>query len=259
MLIFKKYTIQDEHFKEVEEDCKNQIQCNFCDSFFFSLLNRNGKEFLECRCGNKISKDNVSFLREKESDKYQKLLESIDEVKENFLMKIRKENRNTSNERIAIFVDVQNIYYAAKDNFNSKIDFKKLLVNVLRGRDLRRAKAYLIDSSVDNKNFVSFLKQIGYDLVIKDLKVRSDGSSKGNSDIELTIDVLDESDRVDTIALVSGDGDFVPLVERLKTKNIDVEVYSFSTRKNSTAFDLKQVATRFYELDETYLFREQND
>lgn len=254
-IVFKKYTYIDGKFKEINDDnTKNELICDFCQGTFFTLLEKSGKEYLECRCGNKLSNNNVTFVRKSHVEKYQKLLESIDELKDDFLIKIRAENQNTSNERIGIFVDVQNVYYGAKDSFNGKVDFKKLLTNVLRERKLVSAKAYLIDSSVNNKSFISCLRQLGYDLNIKDLKVRSDGSSKGNSDIELAIDVLAIRDKVDTVALISGDGDFVPLVEFLKSKNIRVEVYSFTMHKNSTAYDLKQVATRFYEIDEKYLF-----
>ena len=259
-IIYKKYTYVDGKFKEINDDLtKNELICDFCQGTFFTKLEKGGKEYLECRCGNKLSDSDVTFIRRSHVEKYQKLLESIDELKDDFLIKIRTENRNTANERIGIFVDVQNIYYGAKDSFNGKIDFKKLLTNVLRERKLVSANAYVIESSVNSKGFVSCLKQLGYELKSKELRVRSDGSSKGNSDIELAIDVMNIRDKVDTICLISGDGDFVPLVEYLKAKNIKVEIYSFSVHKNSTAFDLKQVASKFYEIDESYLFIEEND
>jgi uncharacterized LabA/DUF88 family protein len=259
-MVFKKYLYVQGRFQEVNSELvKNEIQCNFCDGTFFILIERGGKEYLECRCGNKISNETVSFVRKSHTEKYQKLLESIDELKDDFLIKIRAENTNTSNERIGIFVDVQNIYYGAKDSFNGKIDFKKLLTNILKERKLVIANAYMIDSNVNNKSFVSCLKQIGYEIKSKELRVRTDGSAKGNTDIELTIDALNIKDKLDTVALVSGDGDFVPLVEFLKSKNMKVEVYSFSVYKNSTAFDLKQVASRFFEIDETYLFSEKKE
>ena len=254
-IVFKKYTYFSDNFVELNNDSSDEISCDFCEGTFFTLIERGGKEYLECRCGNKIHDKNLQYVRRTEAEKYQKVLESIDALKDDFLFTIRNENRNTSHERIAVFVDVQNIYYGAKDSFNGgKIDFKKLLTNVLKERKLVTANAYLIDSNVDNKSFMSCLKQLGYELKIKNLKVRSDGSAKGNSDIELTIDMLNIIDKIDTIALISGDGDFVPLVEFLKSKNIRVEVYSFSEHTNSTAFELKNVASRFFEIDKSYLF-----
>jgi len=257
-MVFKKYRYFQNQFIEInEESSKDEIICEFCLGTFFTLIEKSGKQYLECRCGNKISDKDIHIVRRDEAEKYQKLLESIDLLKDDFLFKIRTENKNTSNERVGIYVDIQNVYYGAKDNFNGKVDFKKLMDNILRERKLVTANAYVIDSSVNNKNFVICLKQLGYNLRSKELKVRTDGSSKGNSDIEMAIDILNDKDKIDTIALVTGDGDFVPLVEFLKSKNIRVEVYSFSVHKNSTAFDLKQTATQFYEIDEKYLFVEE--
>lgn len=253
-IIFKKYSYKSSKFSEINsQEEKNEVACTFCAGTFFTLIEKGGQEYLECRCGNKISNKDLNFVRHSKIEKYQKLLESIDELKDDFLFNIRAENKNTSNERVGIFVDIQNMYYGAKDSFNKKIDFRKLLDNILRERKLVTANAYLIDSTVNNKNFINFLKQLGYTLMIKDLKVRQDGSAKGNADIEMVIDILNEKDKIDTVALVSGDGDFVPLVEFLKSKNIKVEVYSFSIFKNSTAFDLKQSASQFFEIDKNYL------
>jgi uncharacterized LabA/DUF88 family protein len=127
----------------------------------------------------------------------------------------------------------------------------------VKGRKLTVANAYLINSDNDNSNFVAFLKQLGYNIVSKELKKRSDGSAKGNLDIEMAIDIITQKDRLDTVALVSGDGDFVALVEMLKAQNIQVEVYSFSNFKNITSQELKNIASKFFEIDESYLFEEQ--
>jgi len=261
-ITFKKYKYSSNDFIEVEDgyNDEDQITCRFCTSEHFTIIKKGSTKCLECRCGNKIFFEDFSSTRNSKTRKYQKLLESIDELKDDFLYNIRSENRNTSKERIGIFVDIQNVYYGAKDNFKKKIDFKVLLENCLKGRKLVTANAYVINNlSIDNKNFVSLLQKLGYTIKDKDLKVRTDGSSKGNADIEMAIDIINEKDRMDTVALISGDGDFVPLVEFLKEKNIDVEVYSFSVNKNSTAFDLKESATRFFEIDESYLFRKKDN
>jgi uncharacterized LabA/DUF88 family protein len=201
-------------------------------------------------------------MKESKIKNYQKLLEAVDDLKGDFLFQVRVENRNTQDERVGIFVDIQNVYYGAKDNFKGKIDFRKLTDSMLKGRKQVVLNAYLVNSDNDNTNFVSFMKQIGYNIVSKDLKKRSDGSSKGNLDIEMAIDIITEKDRLDTVILVSGDGDFVALVEYLKSQNIQVEVYSFSNIKNITSQELKNVASKFFEIDETYVFdekRKKND
>jgi len=196
-------------------------------------------------------------VKESKIKNYQKLIEAVDSLKSEFLFEIRVENRNTQEERIGIFVDIQNVYYGALDNFKGKIDFRKLTDSIVKGRKLTVANSYLINSDNDNSNFVAFLKQIGYNIVSKELKKRSDGSAKGNLDIEMAIDIITEKDRLDTVALVSGDGDFVALVEMLKAQNIQVEVYSFSNFKNITSQELKSIASKFFEIDETYLFDDQ--
>jgi uncharacterized LabA/DUF88 family protein len=193
-------------------------------------------------------------VKESKIKAYQTLLESVSVLKDDFLFQIRSENRNTADERVGIFVDIQNVYYGAKDNFKGKIDFRKLTENMIRGRHLDVCKAYLIKSDTDNSNFVNFMKQMGYSIVSKDLKRRSDGSAKGNLDIEIAMDIMASCDTLDTVVLVSGDGDFVALVEYLKSKNIFVEVYSFSNFKNITSQELKNMASKYFEIDESYLF-----
>ena len=197
-------------------------------------------------------------MKEKKIKMYQQLLESVDQLKDDFLFQIRLENRNTQDERIGIFLDIQNVYYAAKDNFGAKIDFRKLTDSITKGRKNVISNAYLINSDTDNTNFVNFLKQLGYNIVSKDLKKRSDGSAKGNLDIEMAMDILNGKDKLDTVVLVSGDGDFVALVELLKTENIFVEVYSFSNIRNVTSSELRNTASKFFEIDESYLFDERS-
>ena len=198
-------------------------------------------------------------MKESKIKAYQKLLESVDILKDDFLFQIRSENRGTADERIGIFVDIQNVYYGAKDNFRGKIDFKKLTENMIRGRKLAICNAYLINSETDNSNFVNFMKQTGYSIISKDLKRRSDGTAKGNLDIEIAMDIMASCDMLDTVVLVSGDGDFVALVEYLKSKNIFVEVFSFSNIKNITSQELRNAASKYFEIDESYLFEKKRD
>jgi uncharacterized LabA/DUF88 family protein len=181
---------------------------------------------------------------------YQKFLESTEAIKDDFLFQIRQENRSTQDERIGLFVDIQNIYYSSK-SLGGKIDFKKLLENTVRNRHLITAKTYLVNSDVDNSQFVKLLKQLKYDIVSKSLKTRADGSQKANLDIEMTIDIMEAKNGLDTVAIVTGDGDFVPLVEFLKLQSISVEIYGVLT---TTAVDLKNAASRFFEIDSSYLY-----
>lgn len=149
-------------------------------------------------------------------------------------------------QRVGIFIDVQNMFYAAKHLYGSKLNFTRLLDYVSRGRPLVRAISYIIKTpEIDQSNFITMLRSNGYEVRVKDLKQRPDGSAKGDWDMGLALDALAMADRLDVIAIVSGDGDFVDLVNFLKARGVRVEVYSFPY---STAEELRHTATEFYQL-----------
>ncbi|HEX8465834.1 MAG TPA: NYN domain-containing protein [Abditibacterium sp.] len=149
-------------------------------------------------------------------------------------------------QRVGIFIDVQNMFYAAKHLYGSKLNFTRLLDYVSRGRPLTRAISYVIKTpEIDQSNFITMLRSNGYEIRVKELKQRPDGSAKGDWDMGLALDALAMSDRLDVIAIVSGDGDFVDLVNLLKARGVRVEVYSFPY---STAEDLRHAATEFYQM-----------
>ena len=149
-------------------------------------------------------------------------------------------------QRVGIFIDVQNMFYAAKHLYGSKLNFTRLLDYVSRGRPLTRAISYIIKTpEIDQSNFITMLRSNGYEIRVKELKQRPDGSAKGDWDMGLALDALAMSDRLDVIAIVSGDGDFVDLVNLLKARGVRVEVYSFPY---STAEELRHAATEFYQM-----------
>ncbi len=149
-------------------------------------------------------------------------------------------------QRVGVFIDVQNMFYAAKHLYGSKLDFPHLLDYVGRGRQLTRAISYLIRTpDIDQSNFVTMLRSNSYEVRIKDLKQRPDGSAKGDWDMGLALDALAMADKLDVVAIVSGDGDFVDLVNFLKARGVRVEVYSFPY---STAEELRHAATEFYQM-----------
>lgn len=154
--------------------------------------------------------------------------------------------------RVGIFVDVQNIFYAAKP-FNARLDFEKLLELSVGKRRLIRAIAYVVQSpDVDQSNFISMLQQKSYEVKIKDLRQRSDGSAKGDWDMGMAIDIMRFVDKLDVVVLVSGDGDFVPLVDLVKTLGPRVEVISFTY---NTARDLINSADEHIPIEEALLLR----
>ena len=158
----------------------------------------------------------------------------------------------TTELRVGIFVDVQNIFYAAKP-FNARLDFEKLLELSVGKRRLIRAIAYVVQSpDVDQSNFISMLQQKSYEVKRKDLRQRSDGSAKGDWDMGMAIDIMRFVDKLDVVVLVSGDGDFVPLVDLVKTLGPRVEVISFTY---NTARDLINSADEHIPIEEALLLR----
>lgn len=145
-------------------------------------------------------------------------------------------------ERVGVYVDVQNVYYPARDEA-SRLDFSKLIETACRSRRLVRAVAYVVESKeTDQSGFISLLQSHSYEVKRKSLKVRADGSMKANWDLEIALDVLADASQLDVVVLVTGDGDFVSLARELKRLGPTVEVYSFP---RSTAQELREVADRF--------------
>jgi uncharacterized LabA/DUF88 family protein len=146
-------------------------------------------------------------------------------------------------QRIAVLVDVQNMFYSAKHQYRAKLNFTKLLETAVQHRQLVRAIAYIVQTpDIDQTNFINMLQQTGFEVKSKVLRLRPDGTAKGDWDMGMAIDAISMADRLDALVLVSGDGDFVDLVNMLKARGVRVEVLSFPS---STAEELKQVATSF--------------
>ena len=156
-------------------------------------------------------------------------------------------------QRLGIFVDVQNMFYSAKALHQSKIDYSKLLQEILCNRDLVRAVAYVVHKpDVDQSSFTDALKRLGYEIKTKELRLRPDGTAKGDWDMGIAIDTIAMAHKLDTVVLVSGDGDFAPLVEMLKAKGCRVEVLSF---RRSTAIELIEAASQYTAIEESLLFK----
>jgi uncharacterized LabA/DUF88 family protein len=183
---------------------------------------------------------------EKNGNGYGKILEEMRSLRE-----LIESSNLIRREKIAMFVDSQNLYYSARTAFASKVNYEKLLRLVTGNRTLVKAIAYIVQPpDGDVKPFATSLERIGYIVKIKDVRTRSDGSAKANWDMGIALDILGIIDAVDIIALASGDGDFVALLEFIKAKNKKVEVFSFS---ENTAYDLKEKADRFEPLGENVI------
>lgn len=160
-------------------------------------------------------------------------------------------------QRVAVFIDTQNIYHSAKNLYKSYVNFSNILRDAVADRRLVRAIAYVITSEAgDEQAFFEALNKIGIETKTKDLQVFAGGAKKGDWDVGLAIDAITIAPRLDAVVIVSGDGDYVPLVEYLqKHSGIQVEVVSFG---KSTSMKLKEVADEFVDLSENpgrYLLR----
>ncbi len=151
-------------------------------------------------------------------------------------------------QRVGVFVDVQNLYYSARNVYKSKVDFRAILKESIKGKNLIRAIAYVIRADVkDEKNFFDALKNIGYEVKEKDLQVFYGGAKKGDWDIGIAMDLIELAPKLDTVILVSGDGDFVPLVRHLKhALGCYVEVMAFG---KSSSKKLIEAADNYFDLD----------
>ena len=160
-----------------------------------------------------------------------------------------------TDQRIAIFVDVQNMFYSAKTLHQSKLDYRKLLEAVVAGRKLVRATAYVVQKAdVDQSSFLEALRRSGFEVREKELAIRDDGSCKGDWKVEIALDAITMADRLDCVCLVTGDGDFTPLADMLGQRGCRVEVVSF---EQSTSNDLMRCAHQFIPIDQDMLFREE--
>ena len=157
-------------------------------------------------------------------------------------------------EKIAIFVDVQNIYYTVKDALDGQFDYNLFWSKVTNpNTEVVTANAYAIDRK-DQKQiqFQNILRGIGFTVKLKPYISRNDGSSKGDWDVGITIDMLEAAAHVDRLILLSGDGDFDILVSKLKSQNKIVDIYGVP---QLTADSLIKAATHFILIDQTYLIK----
>src|SRR3990167_6442161 len=152
-------------------------------------------------------------------------------------------------QRVGVFVDVQNMYYSARALYSAKVNFKELLKEAVNGRKLVRAIAYGVSAGEkDEENFHKALDGIGYEVKLKDLQIFYGGNKKADWDVGLAIDAIELAPKLDVVVLVSGDGDYIPLVEHLKRAlGCRVEVLAFG---RSCSGKLKEIADEFYDLDE---------
>lgn len=163
-------------------------------------------------------------------------------------------------QRVGVFVDVQNMFYSAKKLKQSKLNYGTLLRDIVGERQLVRAVAYIMQrSDVNQQAFQEALTHFGYDLRIQEMKVRpgTDGQSttKGSWDVGMSLEVMALADKLDTIVLVTGDSDYLPLVNALRQKGCRTELVSFT---GATSGDLISAVDQFIVIPDSWIFEEKN-
>ncbi|MDO6706093.1 NYN domain-containing protein [Photobacterium sp. 1_MG-2023] len=155
-------------------------------------------------------------------------------------------------EKVAIFVDVQNVYYTSRQQYQRNFDYNAFWASVTKDREVLAAFAYAIDRG-DRKQqeFQNILRAIGFEVKLKPFIQRSDGSAKGDWDVGITIDALEHSAEADVVVLVSGDGDFDLLLNKLRVdKGKQVELYGVP---DLTAASLVNEASVYIPIDDALL------
>lgn len=150
-------------------------------------------------------------------------------------------------QRVGVLIDAQNLYHSAKNLYSCKVNFGAVLGHAVAERKLIRALAYVISTeSGDETTFFEALTKTGIETKTKDLQVFYGGQKKADWDVGIAVDAIRMAPKLDTIILVTGDGDFAPLVEYLKfNEGVQVEVVSFG---QSTSSKLKEVTDAFLDL-----------
>jgi uncharacterized LabA/DUF88 family protein len=183
-----------------------------------------------------------------------------------------KQIQNYPSQRVGIFIDVVNLYHSAKNLYHGRVNYSELMKTLIAGRQFVRAMAYVVKSEgvIDphqynnrkNKNnysnqpsssssegaFFEALEKSGLELRVKDLQIFVDGTKKGDWDVGMTVDAIRQSSSLDVVVLVTGDGDFVPLIEYLRFgAGKIVEVAAFG---RSASQKLQEAADRFINIEE---------
>ena len=153
-------------------------------------------------------------------------------------------------QRVGVLVDVSNMYYSAKNLYNgAKLDFGHVLKQAVADRKLIRAIAYVIKADIkEEQSFFDALDRAGYEVKSKDLQIFVGGAKKGDWDVGISVDAIKLADKLDTIVLVSGDGDYEPLIHYLQeNKGCYVEVFAFGRTASNKIIDK---ADEFHDLEE---------
>ncbi len=152
-------------------------------------------------------------------------------------------------QRVAIFIDTQNLYHSAKNIYRSKVNFDAVVRKTIGDRELVRAVAYVVTTeSGEEQSFFEALGKIGIEVKTKDLQIFYGGAKKADWDVGMAVDAIKLSSKVDAIVIATGDGDFVPLAEYVRSQGCQVECIAFGKSSSSR---LRETVDDFIDMDES--------
>lgn len=160
-----------------------------------------------------------------------------------------KQGDRYENQRVGIFIDVANLYHSAKNLYRGRVNYAELLKNLVGNRQLIRAVAYVVksDTAAGEEAFFEALQKTGLELRTKDLQVYADGFKKADWDVGMAVDAIRMASFLDVVILVTGDGDFLPLIDYLKWGvGRLVEVAAF---ERSASAKIKEAADKFMSIE----------
>jgi uncharacterized LabA/DUF88 family protein len=150
-------------------------------------------------------------------------------------------------QRVGVFVDVQNLYYSARNIYNSRVNFNEVLNAAVGDRKLIRAIAYVVKADMPEEHtFFEALEKAGFEVKAKDLQTFAGGHQKGDWDVGIAMDIIKLMNKLDVVVLASGDGDFVPLLEYLQMSGQFTETVAFG---KSCSGKIKELTDHFIDLD----------
>jgi uncharacterized LabA/DUF88 family protein len=152
------------------------------------------------------------------------------------------------NQRVAVFIDVQNLYHSARAIYQKRVNFKELVETAVGDRQLIRSYAYVVATKTgEEKPFFDALTKLGIEIRVKDLQEYYGGMKKADWDVGIAVDAIKTLEITDVVVLASGDGDYAPLAEYIKNRGRRIEVIAFG---KSTSSKLREVVDDFIDLDE---------
>ncbi|MBX4204628.1 MAG: NYN domain-containing protein [Candidatus Doudnabacteria bacterium] len=151
-------------------------------------------------------------------------------------------------QRVGIFVDIQNLYYTARNVYNARVNFTTILKDAAGDRPIVRAIAYGIKADMpEEQTFFDALKKAGFEVKLKDLQTYYGGTKKGDWDVGIVMDIIKLLPKLDCVVLASGDGDYIPLLEYLQIQGVRVELVSFG--KSTSSKMRNEIVDAYLDLD----------